>query len=92
MENTLERVRDLLVGIVFGGLLSVVILGISLIVASIDAAAGNGFSPFRGGTYTTIAVVLILIGGGLGYLYGCYVTKKSTMEKNVRKWITKYNK
>ena len=92
MENTVERVRDLLVGVVFGGFLSILILGASLIVAAISSASGNGFAPFRGGTYTTIAVILLLAGGGLGYLYGCYITKRSTMEKNVKKWIAKYNK
>lgn len=97
MNNNVERIRDAMAGAILGAIVSVVIFLLSIVNATLHVVSGlftNGssFEAMSGGAFATVIIVLMLVGAGVGFAFGYYVTQEATIKKNVQKWMTKHNR
>lgn len=90
-NNNIEKLRDALAGGVVGGAMSVVILILSLLKATVSAIFGNGFEPMSGGTLVVLFLFLAAAGAGLGYGYGAYMTQDHVVQEQIQNWLIKHN-
>lgn len=95
-NNNTERIRDAMAGAVLGAVLAIIIFLLSIINSVIHTVGGffsgeSSFETMQGSTLTVLIVVLMLIGAGLGFALGCYVTQESTIKKKVQKWMLRHN-
>lgn len=97
MNNNVERIRDTLAGAILGAVIAVVIFLISLILSAINFAGsaikGDGtFEAMSGGKFVALIIILMLIGGAIGYALGYHSTKPDVVRNNIVKWLKKHNK
>ncbi len=97
MDNKVERIRDTLAGAILGAVIAVAIFLLSLILSAINFAGsaikGDGtFEAMHGGTFVALIIILMLIGGGIGYALGYYATKDDVVRRSIAKWLKKHNK
>lgn len=92
MNSQLERIRDALAGAVCGGILTVIVFLVSLIVSWLRKTGGASFSIMPGTAVAWISITTIGLGFLVGLVWGIYLTRRSAMTSNIRKWMEKHNK